>query len=83
VVELAGMTAGKIDLRLEKGELVLTGTRPTPPMLDETRPRHVHVMEIEHGVFCRSIKLPADVDDEGIEATYRGGYLYITLPRKA
>ena len=82
VVELAGMDAQTIDLQVEKGSLVLSGDRPSPPTLECPRPTRVHLMEIDHGRFTRSIELPNDVDAEDITASYRGGYLFVRLPKK-
>lgn len=82
VVELSGMSPEKIDLKLDKGTLVLSGDRASPPLADNSRPGRVHLMEIDHGRFCRSVEVPGDVDGEAISATYRGGYLFIRLPKK-
>ncbi|MEM8873357.1 MAG: Hsp20/alpha crystallin family protein [Planctomycetota bacterium] len=42
----------------------------------------VHLMEIDHGSFCREVELPADVDRERINATYRNGMLWIGIPKR-
>ena len=40
-----------------------------------------HQMEIAHGRFERVLALPQEVDAERITATYKDGFLYITIPR--
>jgi HSP20 family protein len=42
----------------------------------------VHQMEIQQGHFCRSLRLPADADEEGVNAKYREGLLHITIPKR-
>ena len=90
-VDLAGVDKEKISVLVADQKLTLRGTRlvPTPPV-DETMqaieahpPRlRVHVMEIDHGPFCREVELPADVDRDRIEAAHRNGLLWIELPKK-
>ena len=41
----------------------------------------VHVMEIDHGPFCREVELPENVDKERISASHRNGLLWIELPK--
>ena len=84
VAELAGMQAGEIDLRVEGGSLFITGERPMPSSPDDKSKGEVrlHLMEIDQGRFLREVKLPDDVDVDAIEATYKGGYLWVRIPRK-
>jgi len=79
--ELAGVRASDIDVRTDKGLLVISGHR------DDPRPRHhqgslcVYLMEVDSGDFQRQVRLPPEVDVERIEACYRGGFLWVTLPK--
>jgi HSP20 family protein len=89
-VDLAGVDKEKIDIIVADQKLTLRGTRmvPTPsntndPPTAETHPRlRVHVMEIDHGPFCREVELPADVVHERITAAHLNGLLWIELPKK-
>jgi len=86
-VELSGMSGSEIDLRVERGVLVVSGSRPAPEPPPEHRersdgPKSLHLMEINHGAFHRALELPPDVDVDAIEATYRTGYLWVRLPKK-
>ena len=47
----------------------------------EHRRVRIHLMEIDHGSFCREVELPEDVDRERIAANYRNGLLWIELPK--
>ena len=41
----------------------------------------VHLMEIDHGSFCREVELPLNVDRDRIVASYRNGVLWIEIPK--
>jgi HSP20 family protein len=92
-VDLAGVDKEKIEVVVADQKLTLRGTRlvPTPTDGDATHahtgeshtPRlRVHVMEIDHGQFCREVELPADVLHEEISAAHLNGLLWIELPKK-
>jgi len=88
VVDLAGVRGEIIDLRVENGMLILSGERATPEATGVLAPTgagrktRVHLMEIDHGAFRRSLKLPDDVDVDRIEATYRCGLLWVRIPKR-
>ena len=81
IVDLAGVKAQEIDLRAEKGAMILTGQRAMPAPPDAEGGVRVCLMEIDHGRFRRVIELPDEVDVEAIEAFYRNGYLWVRLPK--
>jgi HSP20 family protein len=80
-VELAGVKAGDIDMRTDKGVLVISGQRPDPLPRGEQAPLCVHLMEIDSGDFQREVRLPPSVAVDKIEAYYREGFLWIRLPK--
>lgn len=85
VADLAGIAADEIDIRVEGGSLILSGARLTPKPPKSCGRVRVHLMEIDHGRFCRQVELPkdADVSDvEAINATYRCGLLWVQIPKK-
>jgi len=82
VVDLAGMKVADIDLRAEKGRLVLAGERPLPEFGKHRGEVRLHTLEIDHGRFSRTMSLPPDADVENIEAFYRNGYLWIRVPKR-
>jgi HSP20 family protein len=46
-------------------------------------PGHRHSqMEICYGTFERAVSLPAEVDPEGVQVSYRDGFLKIVLPKR-
>ncbi|MFP4105812.1 MAG: Hsp20/alpha crystallin family protein [Phycisphaerae bacterium] len=81
IAELAGIPTDEIDLHVDGSTLVLSGARRSPKVEDPDGPVRLHLMEIDHGRFCRTLKAPPDVDLDGIEATYRAGFLWIRLPK--
>jgi len=83
VVDLAGMKADEIDLRTEGRKLTLAGFRPVPRAPGPWEKRQMRHMEIDHGSFCRTIELPADSDIDAVEANYKGGFLWIVIPKNS
>lgn len=87
-VDLAGVDKSKIELTVDHGRLKLRGTRAVPTNSDspetDLRGRRVrlHLMEIDHGAFCREVELPEDVQRDRINASYRDGLLWVELPKK-
>ena len=91
-VDLAGVDKEKIDVEVLDNQLTLKGTREVP-MLDGLMPPHdepaggsprrlrVHLMEIDHGAFCRQVELPEDVVRERISAQYLNGMLWVEIPK--
>ena len=80
-VDLAGMDQNDIEVALEKQSLHIRGRRHSPIPPDGTRAVAVHLMEIDHGTFCRTIDIPQNVDQADIAANYHLGLLWITLPK--
>jgi HSP20 family protein len=94
-VDLAGVDKDKINLVAQGNRLMISGTRHSPrhqpmagsaqegvePQAGAQRTR-VHLMEIDHGAFCREVELPNDVEHERIVAEHRNGLLWIELPKR-
>ena len=83
-VDLAGVDKEKIDLEVRDQHLILRGARTVP--LDTEKSSNsrisVHLMEIDHGPFCREVELPRNVEKTKIVATHRNGLLWVELPKK-
>ena len=95
--DLAGVDKEKIEVEVVEQIVKLKGTRAVPTYEDfaaapstpgeattgaaEHRRVRIHLMEIDHGSFCREVELPEDVDRERIVANYRNGMLWIELPK--
>ena len=83
IVDLAGVDAEQISLKIEDSQLVLSGVRESPGLPDAVGSTRVHLMEIDHGPFVRKIDLPEDADGDALHASYRGGFLWVRLPKRA
>lgn len=81
LVELAGIKAEHIDLRMEEGKLIISGQRPAPKIPECDGDVRLHHMEIDHGHFCRSLELPPEINGDEIEAFHQAGFLWIHLPK--
>ena len=79
VVELAGVARDCIEVSVEGDLLSITGSREMRAPEGVT---HVHQMEIPHGPFVRTVRLPEEADVEHIEAKFDQGFLTIEIPRK-
>ena len=79
VVDLAGVVAEHIDIRVEEGKMLISGSRQAPRMPGGTI--CMHLMEIDQGPFQRTLELPESVEAASIQACYRGGYLRIQIPK--
>ena len=85
VVDLAGVVQEDMEnlLRIEEGMLIISGVRESPGLMSMEGQVRIHHMEINHGRFCRAIRLPKDVDVGEISATYRNGFLWIRIPKQS
>ena len=80
-VDLVGIDRKSIDLRIEPGLVTLCGVRgtPKPPRRDGETLKIIN-MEIDHGPFCRKIRLPGKIDLARAENQHVDGPLRIRMP---
>jgi HSP20 family protein len=48
---------------------------------DEVAEEHYHRREFRYGSFCRSVRLPVEVDVNQVDATFKDGILTMTFPK--
>jgi len=78
---LAGVDKKTIDVAVKPGLLTVRGTREAPETAHgEGESMRILSMEIDHGPFCREVRLPEQVDLARVESEYRDGLLWIHLP---
>jgi HSP20 family protein len=77
--DLAGVDAQSFSVVVEGHQVRIHGRRHLPPHKDIAC---VHQLEIELGVFDRTVNLPGAVDVESVTSTYTNGILCITLPKR-
>ena len=78
-VEVPGINAKDIDVRMENNVLMLKGERKFEK---ETKEENYHRVEREYGSFSRAFALPTAVKEDKITAEYKDGILKIVLPKK-
>ena len=76
--ELPGIERDQVELTVVDRRLELSGRRP-PLAADHAFAR----MERSYGPFRRVFELPADIDPDGVSATFEDGVLRVTLPKGA
>ena len=78
MMEIAGMKTSDFNISLMNNHVVISGTRERPTLQGAA----YHQVEIGYGDFRVEIALPWSVDQDGVSANYRDGYLHVELPRK-
>jgi HSP20 family protein len=77
--EIPGMEAKDIDISMSGDTLTIKGEKKTEK---EEKEENYHLVERSYGSFRRAMKLPAVVDADKVEATYKNGVLTVVLPKK-
>lgn len=77
--DLAGVDAQSFSVVVDGHQVRIHGRRYLPPHKDIAC---VHQLEIEVGVFDRTVSLPGGVDVERVTSAYTNGILQITLPKR-
>ena len=77
-MELPGVDPDKISVVAENNAITVSGERPAPAFEDTTC---IHHLEIEHGDFKRTIKIPTAVNISATTSKCLNGYLIVTLPK--
>jgi HSP20 family protein len=76
--ELPGLKNDEIDISVQDNTLVISGEKKFER--EDEKDNYYHV-ERRYGSFRRAVSLPASVDANKVEASYRDGVLSITLPK--
>lgn len=76
--ELPGFSKDDVKVELQDNRLTLKGERKRDTDVQEKQYRRV---ERVYGAFERSFKLPAAVNADKAEATFKDGVLKLTLPK--
>jgi HSP20 family protein len=76
--EVPGMEPKDLDITLSDGVLILKGEKKHE---GEEKGASCHLTERSYGTFSRSIQLPASVQSDKINASYKNGVLQILLPK--
>lgn len=77
--EVPGIEPKDIEISMVGDTLTIKGEKKAER---EEKGESYHLVERSYGSFSRSIRMPAPVDPDKIEATYKNGILTITCPKK-
>lgn len=78
--ELPGLDEEDIQVSLDRDLLTISGEKKEEK---EDKRQNYYRLERSYGSFRRSLRLPAEVEADKIEATFKNGVLKITLPKTA
>lgn len=77
--EVPGLEAKDIDISIVGDTLTIKGEKKSER---EEKGENYHLVERAYGSFSRSLKLPASVNVDKVEATYKNGVLTVVCPKK-
>jgi HSP20 family protein len=77
--EIPGMEAKDIEISMVGDTLTIKGEKKAER---EEKEENYHLVERSYGSFSRAMKLPATVEADKVEATYKNGVLTVILPKK-
>ncbi|OAQ21152.1 Hsp20/alpha crystallin family protein [Thermosulfurimonas dismutans] len=78
--DVPGLEPEDLEISLSGNFLTIKGEKKQER---EEKKENFYRMERLYGSFVRSIELPAEVEADKVEATYKNGVLKIVLPKKA
>lgn len=78
--EMPGMDNKDIDLSLDDGVLTIRGEKK---MNSETDDKGYCLKECSYGSFSRSIRMPKDIDESKIDASFKNGVLTVDVSKAA
>ena len=79
--EIPGVTPEKIQLTTDNGVLTVSGEKMEERKEDQDR--RYHLVERSYGSFSRSFRMPKNLDESKIEASFDHGVLTVRIPKAA
>ncbi len=77
--ELPGMNKDDIQVTVDQGVVTVTGRRESEK---EEEDANYYLKESAYGSFSRSFRLPGEVEEDKVEATFKDGVLTLVMPHK-
>jgi len=77
--ELPGVDPKEVEINVTGDALIISGEKKEE---HEDKHRNYHYMERQFGSFHRSVRLPAYVDPDKVDATFKNGVLTVTIAKK-
>jgi HSP20 family protein len=76
--ELPGIKKEDIEITLSDGAITISGEKKKE---SEIKKKDYYKWESSYGSFCRSFALPAEVQEDKVNSTYKDGILEIRMPK--
>ena len=77
--DLPGLSKEDISVNVDKGLLTITGKKEESK---EEEGASYYLKESHSGSFSRSFRLPGEVQEDKVEATFKDGVLKLVMPHK-
>lgn len=76
--EIPGINKDDIDITMSEGLLTIKGEKKHER---EEKDENYYFKERRYGTFSRTVRLPADVQQDKVDASYKDGLLKIAIPK--
>ncbi len=76
--EAPGMKKEDMDVKIEGDTITVTGEKKTEEKVEK---KDYYRLERSYGSFCRSFRLPTDVQADKAKATFKDGVLEVRVPK--
>ncbi len=77
--ELPGLDEKDLSVTLENNTLTISGEKKQEK---EEKKKNYRYSECSYGCIYRTVPLPVEVEDSGVQARFKKGVLSVTLPKK-
>jgi HSP20 family protein len=77
--ELPGLKKDDVSVTIDNGMLTISGKKESKR---EEKGAYYYLREASYGSFSRSLRLPADVEMDKVEAIFTNGLLNMVIPHK-
>jgi HSP20 family protein len=76
--EMPGMKKEDLDVKIEEDAITITGEKKAEEKVEK---KDYYRLERSYGSFCRSFRLPTDVQADKAKATFKDGVLEVRVPK--
>ena len=77
--EVPGLSKDDLSVTVENGIVSISGKKETS---SEEKTADYYVKETRSGSFSRSFRLPGEIEEDKIDATFKDGVLTVVMPHK-